>query len=302
MGDLLLQETASKLRCRHVAVDAVISIRRSDRHALADLTSLPSCEAYIDGIRSSRSASHSAATALRARARAARAVFWIGALGVLIATDGAETFTARMSDFEVVEADEVIVWLLAMQIWNCLRLAAASRKHRCLVGEVEVLGAAVGRERRRADTDDLTGLARREVLLARDAERAAANPAEYRRLVLVDLDDFKVVNDEFGHPAGDAVLVEVARRLTRFFGSQAVAARVGGDEFAVLSDGSEPLDVVALRESLADPIEIGAGRSASPSASIGWAFGNHSLGLQSLYELADAELLGAKRGRRQARM
>lgn len=89
---------------------------------------------------------------------------------------------------------------------------------------------------RLARTDHLTGLANRRVL--EDAlQRNAALARRHGRtlaLVLLDLDWFKRVNDHHGHPAGDAVLIEVARRLQRITRDGELLARVGGEEFAWL--------------------------------------------------------------------
>ena len=96
--------------------------------------------------------------------------------------------------------------------------------------------------RRTAETDALTGLSTRAVLhtaLQRatlQATRDAVDDptAECATLVVIDCDGFKQVNDSAGHAAGDAVLVEVARRLRRGTRPGDVVARLGGDEFAVL--------------------------------------------------------------------
>jgi len=89
---------------------------------------------------------------------------------------------------------------------------------------------------RMALSDSLTGLANRTLLNDRiqqavaRAERGAQPPA----VLLLDLDEFKTINDSLGHGAGDAVLVEVARRLTSVIRDTDTVARLGGDEFAIL--------------------------------------------------------------------
>lgn len=91
------------------------------------------------------------------------------------------------------------------------------------------------------DRDRLTGLWSRtgvlELLREELPARAAAAPAApgWASIALLDLDQFKRVNDEHGHQVGDEVIVEVARRLEACAGGQAVVARWGGDEFVVLS-------------------------------------------------------------------
>ena len=90
------------------------------------------------------------------------------------------------------------------------------------------------RVRQVADTDPLTGLANRRALIARLESRLRAAGAPPFALALLDLDGFKPINDTFGHAAGDSVLIEVAARLRREAGRTAVAARIGGDEFALI--------------------------------------------------------------------
>lgn len=124
--------------------------------------------------------------------------------------------------------------------------------------------------------DPLTGLANRVLIadridhaLRRRRRLAGATPT----LLYLDLDDFKEVNDSLGHPVGDQVLVEVARRLSRAIRAEDTAARLGGDEFAVLIDESRSVEeVVAVADRiLADlrtPIDV-AGTTVAIGASIG---------------------------------
>src|SRR6201995_2693736 len=90
--------------------------------------------------------------------------------------------------------------------------------------------------RRQAETDPLTGLANRSVFQARYREIIgdSLNHGFASALVLIDLDRFKDLNDTLGHPAGDACLCEVARRLERAFHTAGLVARLGGDEFAII--------------------------------------------------------------------
>jgi diguanylate cyclase (GGDEF)-like protein len=128
---------------------------------------------------------------------------------------------------------------------------------------------------RRASVDPLTGLANRTALSRRlrealAAERIDAGPPA---LLLLDLDDFKTINDSLGHSCGDEVLRVVAERLQSCLRPGDVAARLGGDEFAVLVpqvDGEA--EAVALGERLAavlrTPVTV-AGREVLARASVG---------------------------------
>jgi diguanylate cyclase (GGDEF)-like protein len=88
-------------------------------------------------------------------------------------------------------------------------------------------------------TDDLTGLPNRRCFhsLLADRIRTAKETGEPFALGLIDLDGFKPINDVHGHPAGDQILRQVADRLATAIGERGSAARIGGDEFAVLCNG-----------------------------------------------------------------
>lgn len=149
------------------------------------------------------------------------------------------------------------------------------------------------RQRARALTDPLTGLANRPALLeAIDAAEVGAV------LLLVDLDRFKPVNDTWGHPVGDAVLTQVGERLRNSVPSGAVAARIGGDEFAVLTT---PAGVHLLAEQLVRrlraPYDVD-GREIQLSASIGAGRLQADGGATELLRSADEALYRAKGGGR----
>jgi diguanylate cyclase (GGDEF)-like protein len=98
-------------------------------------------------------------------------------------------------------------------------------------------------------TDDLTGLPNRRCFqnLLADRIRTATDTGEPFALGLIDLDGFKPINDVHGHPVGDEILRQVAQRLTKVMDGRGSAARIGGDEFAILCDGIGARDdVVAM--------------------------------------------------------
>ncbi len=107
------------------------------------------------------------------------------------------------------------------------------------------LAVAVLLELRRLD-----GLAHRDPLTSalnrRGLARALAEAREHHGLILVDLDHFKALNDRYGHAAGDRALIEVARVL----GEYGVAARLGGDELAVLVERPLPSVCAAIRQGI----------------------------------------------------
>ena len=153
---------------------------------------------------------------------------------------------------------------------------------------------------RRALHDTLTGLANSTLLRDRIAlaiARSNRSP-ESSALLLVDLDDFKAVNDGLGHAAGDQVLTTVARRLVQAVRPGDTVARLGGDEFAVLLDGtvdSTSPEVVAQRiqESLRQPMLVDGHELFAP-ASIGLATSTGVDEAEQLLRNADAAMYIAK--------
>jgi len=93
-----------------------------------------------------------------------------------------------------------------------------------------------------AHTDSLTGAGNRRYLSARlsDIETSTTYQNAELALILFDIDQFKAVNDSWGHDAGDAVLVEIARRVKEISRAHEIFARIGGEEFALLVPGATP--------------------------------------------------------------
>jgi diguanylate cyclase (GGDEF)-like protein/PAS domain S-box-containing protein len=153
-----------------------------------------------------------------------------------------------------------------------------------------------------AHHDALTGLANRAAL-AQKIEEAAARlrrREEPFTVLLLDLDRFKQVNDTLGHPAGDALLIEVATRLKSLLRETDVLARLGGDEFAIIQAGEadqrEAAKLLADRiiEMLRKPFDIDGG-NISIGTSIGIALASeHEIGSDDLLKMADLALYRAK--------
>ena len=146
--------------------------------------------------------------------------------------------------------------------------------------------------------DALTGLANR-ALFVEHLDRALAQRNQRVGVLFVDLDDFKEVNDTLGHAAGDALLVEVSRRLNHCLRAGDTAARISGDEFAVLMpDAGGERDVrdlaARLLQTIAEPLQL-AGRTIRLTASIGLAMGSGGRP-EMLLARADAAMYRAKHG------
>ena len=109
-----------------------------------------------------------------------------------------------------------------------------------------------------AYSDTLTGLPNRRLLLDRLQQALATSGRRQRKsaLLLVDLDDFKIINDTVGHQQGDRLLEQVARRLTSCVREGDTVARFGGDEFVVILEDLSPdaLDAAAQAEAVAEKI------------------------------------------------
>ena len=161
----------------------------------------------------------------------------------------------------------------------------------------------------RADTaeslalrDALTGLPNRALLDDRiDRElRRARRTADAFALMVVDLDGFKEVNDIRGHDAGDQVLQSLARRLESVVRASDTVARIGGDEFVVLSNETRTEEEAAalvgrLRQSLRQPYQIN-GSVVEIDASIGWAlFPSDGATPAELLGRADVQMFATKR-------
>jgi len=186
------------------------------------------------------------------------------------------------------------------------RFAAAAVTAAALTVAVSALVLRLTRRIRSAESvallDGLTGLPNRTLLddrIAQSLHRSRRNGEPFA-LMVVDLDGFKEVNDIRGHDAGDRVLESIARRLESVVRASDTVARVGGDEFVVLSLGTRDEDeasalVGRLRKSLRRPYRVEGG-IIEIDASIGWAlFPSDGATPEELLGRADAQMFATKR-------
>jgi diguanylate cyclase (GGDEF)-like protein len=199
--------------------------------------------------------------------------------------------------------------------WCCWPLEARGRLYGCVVvrGSDDVMAdieegiTAISTQLALALTssqllwhDPLTELANRAMfndVLNRQLERHRQQLSSLA-VLFIDLDGFKAVNDGLGHAAGDALLVEVARRMRLTVRPQDLPARLGGDEFAVVVDGVvSPDEARRLAErllaALSEPVVI-AGRRIGVTASIGVVAAQPGVPVDDLLRRADMAMYRAK--------
>ena len=154
------------------------------------------------------------------------------------------------------------------------------------------------RLRDQANTDGLTGLANRRAF-ENVLDRATTFGPNYQTAVLmIDIDDFKCVNDSMGHAAGDELLVAIAGRMSAAARRHDTVARLGGDEFAIIIEGDDALgSATALARrlllSMEQPITV-QGQTVTASCSIGVADSNGLAAADDLVRRADGAMYAAK--------
>ena len=156
--------------------------------------------------------------------------------------------------------------------------------------------------RRQATHDTLTGLPNRALLndRLRRALREATKNRTAAALLVMDLDQFKEINDALGHHAGDQLLVAMSRRLEDMLGDSGLIARLGGDEFAILltenADAAGSTEIARkVERALEEPFEV-EGISLQTNASLGIAlYPDHAMDPESLAQRADVAMYIAKR-------
>jgi len=176
-----------------------------------------------------------------------------------------------------------------------------------MVGLKKRLVDAEQRQREFANSDPLTAIGNRRYFdstMKRELERRT-RPFGRRgldtsplALLIVDLDDFKGVNDRYGHQAGDLVLQAAAEHAGSVLRSTDTLTRIGGDEFAIIAPGAHGEGAARMAESVRDAVARAAPAEGvpSPSASVGWAvFPDDGQDFETLLRSADERLMRLKR-------
>jgi diguanylate cyclase (GGDEF)-like protein/PAS domain S-box-containing protein len=152
-----------------------------------------------------------------------------------------------------------------------------------------------------ATHDALTGLPNRALFLGRlesVVDRMKRHSQQAAAVLFIDIDDFKVVNDCYGHATGDALIKEVSNRLRACMRSEGTIARMGGDEFTVLvEDVTDPSDVIRvaqrIQSSFTHPFLLD-GLEVFKSASIGIALTSPETSAETVLQNADIAMYRAK--------
>jgi diguanylate cyclase (GGDEF)-like protein len=178
-----------------------------------------------------------------------------------------------------------------------------------MIGLKRRLVAAEAHQRDIANRDPLTGVGNRRVFDATlHREVAARTMPRGRRgidesplaLLVLDLDDFKGVNDRHGHQVGDIVLREAAKRIRAILRSTDTLSRIGGDEFAVIAPGAHGEGAQRMAEAIATAVGLRESDAPGPvpTASVGWAvFPEDGADFEGLLRAADERMLEFKRKR-----
>lgn len=215
----------------------------------------------------------------------AATAFVVALGGQLLVVGSNGAVLAGMLDFEVYYAlasYALLCTVFSGIVWNLgFALMAVDGLHR----ELKDL----------SETDALTGLANRRAFAARaDLLQSEADTRPWC-LILIDLNDFKPLNDRFGHLAGDRALAHFARMLQSCARPGDLVARLGGDEFALLLPGTPLAEAEALAQAIRrkvalSPLRLG-GETVPMSAAIGVAGSQEDkTGRDRLFSLADARL------------
>ncbi|MFC0253153.1 EAL domain-containing protein [Massilia consociata] len=209
----------------------------------------------------------------------------------------------EISDYQrekrLIRRDGVLVWV-SVNV-SSMRDANGNQRFICVIKDISRQKQAEEALLRMANHDALTGLPNRVLMQDRlgQAIMHAHRNGRQVALMFIDLDRFKHVNDSLGHDAGDALIVEIARRLSSSLRESDTVARQGGDEFVVvLPDlaSEEDASTVAckLLENLFQPITL-CGQEVFPSGSIGIAmYPRDGEDSATLLKCADSAMYGSK--------
>ena len=205
------------------------------------------------------------------------------------------------------------IWFVGTETSD-LKDAALKTSFSCLAGTMLIASALallgifffrslVNPLERKAHIDALTGIPNRAGF-ARGFRDAVGDKSSCGALFLIDLDNFKAINDNLGHPVGDEVLVHAAKVLKDVFRGEDIIARLGGDEFAACAPTLEDAGLVKARagillEKMRKTYDLPGGGTVTVTTSIGIAqYPKDGDDCEAVYRSADTALYAAKNGGR----
>lgn len=236
--------------------------------------------------------------------RMTKPVILFGSFMVIVTVSAAGYFTDRtaymLGTHDITVSSAISYDLMHLQIEFMFAILAL---HFITVMMLFILSKQMAYRSFISDLDDLTGvMGRRMFYDCLDKQKARGKDeilSQSGWLLLADVDYFKTINDTFGHPTGDKVLVDFAAALNGEFGENGVVGRVGGDEFAVLL--KKPLTEEELKQKLEHFKKTISGILSQPyvvTASIGGCVFSDLQNRDKLMEKADAALYAAKKNGR----
>ncbi len=197
---------------------------------------------------------------------------------------------------EFSDEQQALLERLGRQVMSHMEQRVASREVASLAKKIEDQNRELTHL---ASHDALTGLKNRGAIV-RELERAHEEfDCDSLALMIIDVDNFKAINDTKGHPAGDQVLVEVARRLRSMTRANEMVGRFGGEEFIILVRCIEPDAATGLAERIRKcvsitPITLEEGTSLTVTVSVGMCVGDAGADPDDVLRIADDALYFAK--------
>ncbi|EAV40445.1 GGDEF domain protein [Stappia aggregata IAM 12614] len=215
----------------------------------------------------------------------------IGVWGLVILSNGLGDSASLQLDVMTLVSIRLGISLVALAP---IMLSCVTQNRNALVGRLQYL----------ATHDQLTNVLNRNAFREEAARRLALGTSGFA-LLMVDLDDFKAVNDTHGHATGDTVLVNFVHRVKNTLPPGSLLGRMGGEEFAVLIPDCRQVDAVAEAENIrqsvgTEPVPAGDGKEVRVTASLGVVAVEHGDADSLDTLLAEADrlcYLAKKRGR-----
>lgn len=200
-------------------------------------------------------------------------------------------------EYEMLHADGTAFWALTVMrlITDCI---SGNQKGILYVKDIDKQKRLELEMRDKAQRDDMTGFYNKSAFIANVEQILAENPNASGSFFMLDVDNFKVINDTFGHPFGDRVLVAVTRILGELFQESGILGRLGGDEFGIFVTGQSAMElsqepIKTFMQRLGS-IKITEGSTLQLSCSIGISDVRKYTSFDVLYQQADQALYRSK--------